>query len=153
MKYYKVNQIKDSNYIINIPKIKKEEVENNLAIVKQINKNDLSIFLNFYEEPFQIVSDDLKQSIERIDESLIYKPIAITDIKVNFSKLYWILNLDMIVLNMSDRNLSIPLEKRKKIFKVKKGMFEHVIADIDIVELILQKSFMDIDFEEVQIYD
>lgn len=148
-----MNQIKDSNYIINIPKIKKEEVENNLAIVKQINKNDLSIFLNFYEEPFQIVSDDLKQSIERIDESLIYKPIAITDIKVNFSKLYWILNLDMIVLNMSDRNLSIPLEKRKKIFKVKKGMFEHVIADIDIVELILQKSFMDIDFEEVQIYD
>lgn len=153
MKYYKISQSSITSNIVKIPYIDESELKDVYGLVKEIKKGEGSgLLLNFYENPFPIVSDELKKVVYAFDGSCISHPLALANMDKKGLVLYWILRLtqikcksqESIVINRDDIG-------SKKIFKVKLGVRNYVIIDFDIAEEILRKEIVDIDLKEVEI--
>jgi hypothetical protein len=137
---------------MHIPKIDEEELSCGYGIVKQIKENENSVFLNFYEHPFPVVSDKLRKIIQIYELSSIGQILALANIDTEFIAIYWVLNLstvnckkgNSIVLNKEDI-------KNKKIFKVKLGTMDYTIVNFDLAEYMLRELNVDIELEEVEV--
>jgi hypothetical protein len=152
LKYYKLSQCKDTSNVLQIPQIDKEALNCGYGLVKQIKENENSVFLNFYENPFPIVSDQLRKTIQLHELDAIGQPLALANMETKFLLVYWILNLstvcckngNSIILNKEDI-------KNKNIFKVKLGTIDYVIINFDLAEEILRALNVDIELEEVEV--
>jgi hypothetical protein len=152
LKYYKLIQSKEVSNVLNIPNIENKEVKNGYGIVKQVKESKESKMLSFYEKPMGIVSEELKEAIKIYKEGAIGKPLALVNMKTNFSVIYYILNLEYVECKY-ERGIIIErkeIEKRE-IFKVKVGIMEYVLVSFNVAETILRRGNVDIELEEVKV--
>lgn len=151
MKYYKITQCRDPVNILSIPPIKPEELEDGFGLVRQIQEKYDSVFLHFYENPYPIVSNRLKEVIDAHQPSAIWQPLALANINTKFLLLYWLLNLEPVSGKLQNKTLILNREEigDKKIFKVKTGLMEYTIVRLDLAEHMLFIHNIDINIEEV----
>ena len=155
MRYFRMIQSRDTTNVVSIPAIKSDELHTGHGLVSQIELDENSVFLNFYESPLPIISNKLKDAIMPLQSDVIGQPLALANMDTAFETLYWVLNLKEIACQME--NSAIILNRRsigrQKLFKVMSGMRYYVIADLDILECALRASVSDMDFEEVIIHE
>ena len=169
MKYYKLSQYNGNmSNIITIPNISEDELGVSQITTKQIDNPKDKEFLNFYENPHPIVSQKLKSALEMYVPAAMEVPMPLTNPSLKLVIMYWFLNLDYaenqgivssakISNTKSDANeaskISIKIDGigERKIFKTKIGIKDHIIADLDVVEIILRNSIVDIQFTEIAI--
>jgi len=164
--------------IVTIPNINESELTTAQGIVRQIDDPKDKEYLNFYERPYPIISDKLKGIIEPYLPKSIGLPMSLANADLKLVIIYWLLDLDVVenqgvksaakgsrTENQDSENtglksgfntipkiiLKISDIAGKKLFKMKIGLKEYVIADLDILEIILRSSISDIGFEEISV--
>lgn len=151
MRYYKISQCGDTDNVVYITGLNVAELEGKAGAVCRVKHSEKSVFLNFYEKPVPIVSDNMRKTIGTYQPGAIGAPMALIDMDRQFSALYWLLTLENIPCGFE--NSKIILDARsiegRKIFKVRSGIMDYVIADFDLAEAIRRDLNVDIVLEEV----
>ena len=157
MKYFKISQY-GSGSIVTIPDITEDELSNAYRVIaRQIDDPKDKEFLNFYEKPYPAISRKLKNALRPYLPEVIGIPVSLTNRPLELIVIYWLLNLGLVenqgigtsgelVMKLDDINNS-----SKKLFKTRIGLREYVIADFDVVEVILRNSIKDIQFTEITV--
>ena len=156
MKYYKVSQYDGSeNKIVYVPNIDKSELDNANGIVRQIDDPKIKEYLNFYEKPYPIISDKLKNILRQYLPHSIGIPLSLANPSLKLVVIYWLLSLELVENQgyESNRRLIVNCNDigNRKMFKTRTGRRDHVIVDFDIAELILRSSVSDIQINEISV--
>lgn len=155
MKYFKISQHKIIGNVAAMPDITESELGAKRGIVKQVDDLRDAAYLNFYEKPCPIVSSKFKDALRPYLPEAIGIPLFLTDKTSNSSVIYWLLKPEPVKNQYIEANAALVLKlddiAGQKLFKASAGFKEHVIADLDITELILRNSISDICITEVQV--
>jgi hypothetical protein len=149
--------------VIDRNKIKPENIHkmDEIAVQFEVKENSKAIYVDFIENPVPLVSDKLKDILEKYEERIFFKPILLADIKKSRQDVYWLLVPDSIEclsdkseFNKNDTIKRIVLDEKKvkyrKVFKVK-GILENlIIVRLDVAESILRRGFTGITLKKVE---
>lgn len=130
-------------------------------IVKEIDTSESSIYIDYIKlkeifRYYHIISDGLKEVFEMYDNSILFQPIILTDLKEEMQKLYWradIEKLECVTENstMEDFFYEIgDIIKDKKIFIVRKDFQEHIIVNLYVAESILRRYMLGLTYSPIK---
>ncbi len=126
--------------------------------IKEKNENQ---YLDYIEKPVPLVSDKLKQLLEKLQRDMFFKPVIIADKKLMKQNIYWLIvpkGINCISPKSEfDKNgtlKSLVIDENKvghsKIFKVEGVLEEIIIMSLDLAECILRRDFEGIRFKKVE---
>jgi hypothetical protein len=149
----------ESNIHVEIVPEEYEQV-NDITVLFMLGNKD-SIYPDVIETPVFLVSDHLKCLIEPYDVSVIYRRVALNQIKESIQKNYWILMPEKIEClhddsewhpNGLDKKIILDQQKigDKRIFRTEGMHTPKVIVHIDVSEGIMRRDFEGINFRQVE---
>lgn len=155
-------ELRDFNTSEKMMFLKKDEEQLKDMINIHVKGNEDSVYPEFFQSPVLIVSDDLHKIFTWYENTIIYKTVVLTSLEMKTQKVYRMV-LPELVEGLSSRttylkngdigNIVLDSEKIKdyNIFLVKAGLDYQFIASLDVVESILKRRFIGINFEEVEV--
>lgn len=128
----------------------------------RVNGNKNSIYPDFIEAPVLMVSNELHKIFKWYENTIIYKAVVFSDLKMERQDIYRLVLTDTIDA-ISDKTTylknglvdNIVLDKKKigdyNIFNIKAGIEYYFIVSLDVVESILKRNFTGIIFKQVEV--
>ncbi|SFA80060.1 imm11 family protein [Clostridium frigidicarnis] len=161
-RYVNVPQLIDVHKNINIKDINLSTCDNiSDTVILNVKADKDSAFLDILDKPLFLMSDDLKNIIEKYDANIYFKTIPLIDLQHERQKNYCLPifeELDALSeeseFNM-DRSVikKIVLDskkiKGKKIFKIKNEFKTLIVVRLDVAESILRRGFTGIKLEKL----
>jgi len=155
LKYFKISQHEITSNIVTIPDILESELTAARGLVRQIDDPKDKEYLNFYENPYPIISHRFKNAIRPCLPEALGIPMSLANRFINLVVIFWILEMELVENQGIDENAGLIIKHDdiadRKLFKTKTGLRDHVIADFDIIELLLRNSITDIGFTEISV--
>lgn len=144
-------------------KFEPEEISqiNDITVLFMSGNKD-SIYPAVIETPFFMISDSLKRLIEPYDTEVIYKRVAMNQVKENRQEFYWlVLPEEIDCLDETSEwypngwNKKIVLSRKKignrRIFRAKGIHTPKTIVHLDVAESICRRAFEGILYQSVEI--
>lgn len=147
----------------NLNLLKAHKIEE--IIVYKVNTDDRSEFLDILDNQLFLISKPMKEIIERHENGILFKTLALIDKPNNKQKNYYLpifeelevlseaaqLNLNKTVV----RKLILNKEKLqdRKIFKIKESSKPIILVRLDVAESLLRRNFKGIKLERVEVRD
>ncbi len=170
MKYFIMQQDKrivDAVYPVNIniprqsfKKVKAED-QDNMAIQCYVRNNPQIRYIDFLEHPVPLVSDRVKQLMEKYEEGLFFKPVVLADPKQMRQDLYWVIIPNMVECLSSRSEFHktgtikhLIIDSKKvggiHIFRIAESIEDQILVSLKVAESLLRHEFMGIGLKQVE---
>lgn len=171
MSYFIIYEDKDNEYSIqpkgSVDEIDYDDIEEhsddieNMTIQLNLKEKRDKEYIDYIEKPVALISDKLKQVLDKYKQDIFYRAIVLADEKNMEQDLYWqlvIKNIDCIsnksefdkVGNLKKLVINENKIEGNKIFKVKYKFQNIIIVSLDIAESILRRDFTGIKLKRVE---
>jgi len=133
------------------------------AIVLYVKTSKNNNYINVLNHPFFLVSENMKNVLEKYDSNIIFKIIALTDFNNSKQNIYYLPIFEEIkaLSEEAEMNLNKTVVKKlilneekiknKKVFKIKESSENMIIIRLDVAESILRRDFNGIKLEKVEL--
>lgn len=121
-------------------------------------------YIDFIENPVTLVSDQLKQILEKYEPKLFFKPMMLMELgkRPPRQELYWLMAAQRIdcLSPQSEFNINGTLKRlviddkkisREKIFQIKGIIEDLLLIRLDVAESLLRRDFTGIKLKKVQL--
>lgn len=127
-----------------------------------VKSSDFNIYLDIMDRQLFLVSEKVKKVFERYDEDMIFKIIALIDYEKHMQHIYYLPIFEEVEAlsekaeygfnKMVINKIVLDKEKikEKKIFKLKEGDKNRIIARLDVVESLLRRELDGVAFERLE---
>lgn len=161
-RYVNVPQLTDVHKNINIKDINLLRCDNiSDTVILNVKAGKDSAFLDILDKPLFLMSDDLKNIIEKYNANIYFKTIPLIDLQHERQKNYCLpifeeldalseeseFNMDKSVIKKIV--LDSKKIKGKKIFKIKNEFKTLIVVRLDVAESILRRGFTGIKLEKL----
>ncbi|WP_297429477.1 DUF1629 domain-containing protein [Clostridium sp.] len=132
-------------------------------IVLYLKSNNDNNYIDILDYPFFLVSEDMKNIIEKYDPNIIFKMVFLTDFKNSIDKVYYLTILEEVEALSDDAEMNLNKTvvkklilneekiKNKKIFKLKESSKPMIIVRLDAAESLLRRDFNGICLERIEV--
>lgn len=121
-----------------------------------------SVYPDVFQSPVYMVSDRLKKLLECYDDTVVYRRVALNQVKQHVQKMYWLLLAEKTqCLDESSEyypngwNKRIVLNRerigRKRVFRVQGVAAPGIYVHVDVAESIMRREWEGIMFRPVQV--
>lgn len=133
------------------------------ATVLYVKTSENNNYLDILNHPFFLVSENMKNILEKYDPNIIFKIIALTDFNNSKQVIYYLPIFEEIeaLSEAAEMNLNKTVVKKiilneekiknKKVFKLKESSKAMIIIRLDVAESILRRDFDGIKLEKLDI--
>jgi hypothetical protein len=132
-------------------------------IIYKVNASDKSEFLDILDNQLFLISKPMKDILEKYDDEIIFKTLALIDKLHNKQENYYLPILEEVEV-LSDKaelNLNKTVVKKlilnkeklqgKKILKIKESSKPLIVVRLDVAESLLRRNFKGIKLERVEV--
>lgn len=121
-----------------------------------------SIYPDLIQAPVLMVSERLKKIFEMYEDDLIYKTVILTNLELKTQEVYRLVITDVIEAlsgkttyfkNNWEDHIVLDSKKigEKQIFHLRTSQTTYLVASMDVVESILKRGLVGIEFEEIEV--
>lgn len=121
-----------------------------------------SVYPDLFQSPVWLVSDRLKRLLECYDDTVIYRRVALNQVKEKIQKMYWLLLAERVdcldasseyYANGWNRRIVLNRERigRRRIFMARGVLAPSVYVHVDVAESIMRREWEGITFRPAQV--
>lgn len=145
----------------NLKLVSADKVKDAMALYVKTSKNNN--YVDVLEHPFFLVSENMKNVMEKYDPNIIFKMMCLVDFENSKQSIYYLPIFEEIEALSKDAEMNLNKTvvkklilneekiKNKKIFKLKESSKPMIIVRLDAAESVLRRDFNGISLEKLEV--
>jgi hypothetical protein len=117
-------------------------------------------YIDFIEHPLPLVTDNVKQLLEKYQVNIVFKPVFLADLKRMRQDVYWLIvppDIDCLAAqsifnpDRTVKQLALDSQKlrRSRVFTIKGIIENYIIIRLDVAESLLRRGYIGIKLTKV----